>query len=250
MCTYIIDIELQIKEFEGRFSVLLDLTKAELTVRSKSMEILRNKLKMQQMPCSVKRQHYQYVINIISCKYKPFHDLKELFSYLNMYCWNCFEYKLLMNIIERNKCSQALTCRMESYERDILGFRQKTSILEFMNSKQSSTRMNSDLMPPHFRQVTTEHDINPDIYRLVALDDFRVNMTSCLNLPAECAIQIIDLQLKLGRTVVEWRIPYELLEDLTSFFCSEVGQSVLVGHHIGDVVIDGRPPMERQAVRL
>ena len=246
--TRILDFDQEIMELWKRFNVLLCTTKAELTIKNKSIAMLKKKCSEQQMPCSVKIQHYQYMLHIVNHKYR--HFSKEMFLYLNMYCWNCFEYKLLRYVIKTNDCSQALTTRMESFERDAITLRQRSKISEFINSGEPSIRMKQSLMPPHFILVTTEHEIDSDEYKLIALDSFCEDIISNLKLQAECAFQIIMIDLKHGRTVVQWIIPYELLEVMTSFLCNEVGQAILMDHHVKDVVIDGRPVMERWAVRI
>ena len=84
---------------------------------------------------------------------------------------------------------------------------------------------------------------------MIDLDKFQVDLATSLKLVAEFPIQMKMVEVRQGRTVVEWMIPSELLDELTSLLCSENGQAILAVHQISDVVVDGRPPAERHAVR-
>ena len=208
------------------------------------------------MPCAVDQQHYQYVTRAISCGPVEHFQSHEVFHYINMYCWNCFEYQLLRYVIKTSTCSPSLTSQMESFERDMLEFKQTTSTSDIANGPYFSTGMKSDFIPPHFDCITTRHNIvraaqGQMELALIELENFRVDVVSCMKLPNECALQIIAIDSKNdSAVVVEWRTPSELLEDMNSYFCSEDGQSAISRHNISDVVIDGRHPMERQAVSL
>lgn len=223
---------------------MLEATEAELTAINKTVKILE----VRQLPCSVDDQHYKLVTDIVNNEQKCFQNLGLLCLYLNMYCWNCFEYHLLSYIIKTNQHTQVLLPKLERFERDILEFRQTTHISELMDSRCPSVRMELNMIPPHFDRVTMEYDINPNEHKLAELDSFRTDVAFSMSLPAQCAIQIIMISRRQGRTVVDWIIPSELLEDMTSFLCSDFGQTTLAKYNVRDVEIDGRPPLERQAV--
>ena len=238
----------QLEELEKRFNNLLLTTEAELTVGNESIELLTRGLKVKgrQMPCTVDARHYQYLTNIISGQIEQF-QCRKLFHYVNMYCWSCLEHHLLSSIVDRNQCSQRLINQMKTFERDSLEFKRTMLISSFAESQYYSTE---DLTPPHFDHITTQHnliDAAQKEHTLVELESFRFDVVSRMNLPIQCALQIIAIKQE-SMVEVEWRIPSELLEDMTTFFCSDDGQSIVARHHITHVVIDGRHPMERQAV--
>lgn len=241
-----VDLESQVKELEELFTILLEATTSKLTVENKSMDIVKDKLKVRQMPCSVHARHYQYVVDILNVQHKLFQNLEQLFLYLNMYSSNCFEYHFLHCVIKTSQCCQSLTAEMTNFERMVLELQRKTKISEFVKSR---CELYSRMMPAHFESVATEYEIDPDQHRLIDLDKFRVDLATSLNLVAEFPIQMIMVEVRQGRTVVEWMIPSELLEDVTSLLCSEIGQTILAVHQISDVFVDGRPPAERHAVR-
>lgn len=219
-------------------------------MKNNSVAMLKKKYYELHMPYSVNIKHYQYMLHIVNCKHRLFQNMEEVFLYLNMYCWNCFQYKLVRDIVKTNSCSQALIARMEVFERDTVHLRKRSKISEFINSRESSIKMKPNLIPPNFILVTTEHDIDPNEHKLIILDNFCEDFVTNFNLQAGYAFQIIMIDLKQGGMVVEWMTPSELQEVIISSLSSEVGRAILMKHKIKDAIIDERSVMERWAVRI
>ena len=227
------DVESQIKEFEKKFQYLNIEARKELEEKhnSRCVEILKDELTS--LPSSIVKEHHKYVMQI-SKRMRPFTNLTIFFEHLNLYCWNFFEYKVLENLIE-NKCSEELKERMSIYANDIEGFRQRTTITEFIKCGRHLVKKRA--IPPRFRKITLEHAIDPDVYTLADLDHFRIDTYEALHLKlSQCAFQVY--QVKYGCVVVKWMIPEEFAKPLKDLFNSRTGQKLLQKHSVDRLSID------------
>ena len=192
--------------------------------------------RLRALPQQIVRQHYRHVMEI-SRRVSPF-NLEELFTYLNMYCWNCFEYELLRFVIESNKCRKPLRNAMERYAGDIATFREQTTISEFI--EHCTHLLENGIGPevPQFRTLDTKLDINPNECTLARLDHFRAKI--CLHLKLSTfAFQVYHL--RPGCVEIVWLVPMELSSSLIDFFCDEDGCELLQQYQVNKVLIDGIP---------
>ena len=192
------------------------------------------------MPYSVRKYHYQHIRRIIiyfqDYRYR-FVDWEEFFSYLNMYCSDCLEYKLLEEIIKVSRCSSALNYQMQIYAEDVQNFQQNVKCSSFFGHQ---TRF----IPPHFEIITTTCNVDPDRYSLADLNAFRKEV--CLSID-EPEYALLKVSSTLGRFMVtEWMYPSELKNIILRFFYSEIGQRLLQIHSIEMMSIAGELVYEHQ----
>ena len=226
MCT---DAKSKSEEFDRRFSKLLHKTKLELTAKkNKSAMFNRARTRMRTLPYSVKRDHYRYVRETVSCQDKRNVNLDEFFSYVDMYSHNCFEYKLLEEVVENSNCSPALCNEMHLYAKDIQGFQQSTKSLLFVHQN-VGTEM--EFIPPYFEHMTTFH---PQGCTLEDLYAFRKEACLLMEIPEYA---ILNNSLTPGSIRVMWMFPVELRNDITPFLCGKIGQRLLQTHYIETLLI-------------
>lgn len=223
-CIQTTDVKSKTKEFQHRFSQLLDKTKVELAVMNKSISMTRARLRMKTMPYSVKKNHYQYVRRTASRHDKRHVDLDEFFSYLDMYSCNCFEYKLLEEVIKSNNCSPALCDELSQYVSDVQTFNQSTPSAFLVHQ-----RFNGDkggISPPHFEHMTT---LSPEGCTIADLYTFRREACYSMELPEYV---LLNNSLAPGSIKVQWIFPEELRNEFVYFFCGKIGQRLLRIHQI------------------
>ena len=228
-----LDIESQIRKFEIKFKGLNIEARKELEEKynSRCVEVLKDDLTF--LPSSIVKEHHKYVTQIIDQK-QPFTNLTHFFKHLNLYCWNFFEYKVLQSLIECN-CSEELKERMSKYANDIEGFRQRTTITEFIKCGRHLVKKTD--IPPYFKKITLECDIDPDLCTLAELDHFRIDTYEALDLKlSECAFQVY--RIKHGCVVVKWMVSEEFTKPLKDLFNSKTGQYLLQKHSVEKLLID------------
>lgn len=226
-----IDIESLIDRFERKFRTLLVVAYRELVLRHNLVEMVKDDLSV--MPNEIMNEHHKYVVTI-SKKVNPFTNLTLFLNYLNLNCWNCFEYKLLKHLIDNN-CSADLKAEMLSYAHDMQTFQQQTTMFNFIKCSNHQMVLKMTSVPPCFRRFIIEYGINLDSYTLADVESFRVDTCSHLKL-SECALQIYSI--KHNCTIVEWIFPEEITEVLSCFYSDENGQELLQSHHVKRVSID------------
>ena len=230
---YFLAVESQIKEFERKFQDLNIEARKELeeTHNSRCVEIVEDNLSS--LPRSIAMEHHKYVSSIIKRKH-PFTNLRLFFNHLNLYCWNFLEYHVLESLIE-SKCSKELREKMSGYARDVEKFRQKTTISDFIRCARHLVKKRT--IPPHFKKVTLEHAVDPDVYTLAELDAFRKDTLESLHLKlSECAFQVYLI--KHGCIIVKWMIPEDFAGSLSDFFSGEDGLEILCRHKVEKLKID------------
>lgn len=226
MCT---DARSKCEEFDQRFCKLLHKTKLELTAKkSKSVMFTRARTRKKSLPYSVKKNHYRYVRETVSSPDKENVNLDEFFSYVDMYSCNCFEYKLLEEVVESSNCSPALCNEMHLYAKDIKGFQQYTTSLELVRQNVGSEM---EFIPPHFEHMTTFH---PQKCTLEALYAFRKEACLSMELPEYA---ILNNSLTPGSIRVTWMFPVELRSNILPFLCGRIGQRLLQTYCIETLVI-------------
>ena len=237
-------MESQIKKFERKFQDLNIEARKELEEKhnSRCVEILKDELTS--LPRSIAREHHKYVTSLTKRKH-PFTNLSLFFQHLNLYCWNFLEYQVLESLIEGN-CSEFLKDKMSRYAKDVEGFRQKTTITDFIKCGRHLVKKKS--IPPRFKKITLEHAIDPDVYTLAELDAFRKDTLEALQLKlSECAFQVY--RIKHGSVIVKWMIPEDFAGPLSNLFISEAGQKLLHKHRVEKIKID-KDAIQIQSVSL
>ena len=209
--------------------MLLKETKSELTSKSR----LIPSTGMRVMPCSVKRSHYQYVRMILCCQDKTFIDLDEFFLYLNMYSCNCFEYKLLQDVIESSNCSSALHNEMLRYADVVQQFQRQTKCSAFFGEQQE---ISTELIPPQFETIAITYKFDPDQFTVATLDTFRKQACSSMKI-SEYALMNISLRGSDVNVIVKWMFPLELRNTMIYFFCGKTGQGLLKMYQVETMVI-------------
>ena len=194
-------------------------------MKDKSVVFTRARVRMKTMPYSVRKDHYRYVRNTVSCQDKENVNLDEFFSYVDMYSCNCFEYKLLEEVVVSSNCSPALCDEMHQYTKDVQGFQQNTRSSVLIHQNVGTQK---ELIPPHFEHMTTSH---PEECTLEALYAFRKEVCLSTELP-EYAILNNSLSVK-----VTWMYPAELRNDIVPFLCGKIGHRLLQTHQIETLLI-------------
>ena len=232
MC-YFTDVEAEIKRFECQFKELIIEARQELEEKYNSRCVRVVKDELTYLPNSIVMEYQKFVTKLNSRK-KEFSNLTQMFRYLNLYCWNFFDYNALENLIE-SKCSDELKWKMKQYNKDIEGFRQRTTITDFI--KCSKLRIKSRTIPRRFIDVTIEHAIDPDVCTLADLDHFRKDTYRALHLKlSECAFQVFTI--KRGCVIVEWMVPEDFEKPLKDLFYTESGLDLLQKHEVERVSIN------------
>ena len=184
-------LEIQINILERKFLELNIEARKELTEKHNTgcVKIMEDHLSS--LPRSIAKEHHKYVSSIIKRKH-PFKNLRLFFEHLNLYCWNFLEYHVLENLIE-SKCSEDLKENMSKYAKDIERFKQKTTISEFFKCARHLVKIRT--IPPRFKRLVVEHNIDPDINTLADLDAFRKDTLSAHHLKlSECAFQVYSIK--------------------------------------------------------
>ena len=225
----IVETETQITSFNERFNELQARTKAELVKCNKSVKNVDVKLS-QALPSRIKRDYQKFIFNK---RHRTQHnDLDEMFQDLCQFCWNCFEYEILWNIINANNCCQSLKKDMEHYVRDVEHFQQNTSTSNFI---QHGRRLLKKSTPKGYRKLKTRYDTNPAGFMLSKLGHFTEDVWKRPEL-SECALHFAGAT--LGSVRIEWAFPEEFSYALIAFFSRGDGKELLQEHQIDVVMID------------
>ena len=226
-------IESQIDSFEMRFSQLQLTARHELELKCNSVQIIKDKLTV--MPSVIMKEHQKFV-TAMSKRVKPFPSLTLFFQYLNLNCWNFFEYKVLSYLIKYNRaCSNKLKTKMVRYERDMQDFKQTTTVKNFIKYGQPRICPKPRSLPPRFKKLVLTKRIDPDTYTLTELDGIRMEICSQLKL-SECALQLYSI--KYNCIIVEWIFPEEITEILSYFLSDTNSQELLQSHCVERIIID------------
>ena len=226
------DTRAKLTEFECRFEKLQLTAYTELELKQNSLEMIQERLIV--MPRIVMKKHHEHMMSILK-RDSPFLNLSIFLKYLNLNCWNLFEYQLLKDVIERF-CSSDLKAEMVSYDHDMHLFQQQTTLFNFIKSSGNLIALKRRSIPPHFRKLVLEHGTDPDSYKLGDLERFRTD--TCMHLKmSQCALQLYFI--KDDPIVIEWIFPEEITLQLSCFYCSEDGQQLLQIHLVDKALIDG-----------
>ena len=229
----IIEIQSKVDKLEERFEDLQLSARKEIEKKQNSVELVKDRLTV--MPNVIMVQHQELMREIVE-QNRPFPNVVKFFMYLNLYSWNFFEYKLLKLIIERF-CSRYLKSEMASYDRDMHWFQLQTTVFDFIQHVRHRITIEKKSIPPRFKRLVLKEGIDPKSYTLADVEKFRVD--TCMHLKlSQCALQVFSF--KHNCIIVEWIFPEELTDQLSCFFCSEVGQEILSSHHVENVTIDGQ----------
>lgn len=224
-----LDTESQIEELERRFTNIQIAARKELESREGAIELVKDQLTA--MPLQRKDKA---PIKAIARRKTPFHNLTEFFLHLNTYCWNFLEYHALKQLIV-NTCSEKLKEKVKSYVRDVQTFQQNTTITEFLKYRRHLAKKRPIL--ERHKKLKMEHNIDPDLYTLAELEGLRMNTCKHVKL-SDFALQMYSVESKC--IVVEWMIPEEIVEILSLFYASEIGQRLLQDHQVESISLDNK----------
>ena len=164
-----------------------------------------------------------------------FRNLRTFVVHLNLYCWNFFEHESLKCLIERKCRSGDLKAKMAGYDDEIQALRRRITVFNFIKYGRYHLTAKIGTIPPRFRSLVMEQDINPDSYTLADLENFRMDTCSNLKL-SEWALQVYFVQHNC--VIVEWIFPEEISETLVCFYSNKNGQELLKSYHVESVSID------------
>ena len=164
---------------------------------------------------------------------KPFHNLREFFFCLNKR-WNFLEYHTLKELILQT-CSGKLKQQVKAYVEDVQNFQRNTTIAEFIKYRRYLAK--EKRIPDSYIRFKTEHKIKPDSYTLADLEKLRKKTSDHVKL-SDFALQVHTITANC--IIVEWMIPEEIVEILSLFYSSEVGQELLRDHHIENIFVDDK----------
>lgn len=214
-----------------RFTQLQLTARHELELKYNSVQVIKDELTV--MPSVIMKEHQKFVM-AMSKRVKPFPSLTLFFQYLNLNCWNFFEYKVLSYLIKCN-CSDNLKTKMVRYEHDMQDFKQTTTVKNFIKYGQPRICPKPRTLPPRFKKLVLTKCIDPDTYTLAELDGIRMKICSQLKL-SECALQLYSI--KYNCIIVEWIFPEEITEILSYFLSDTNSQELLQSHYVERIIID------------
>lgn len=201
----------------------------ELEGKKDAVELVKDELTA--MPGQ--REHLT-TFKAIARRKRPFKNLTEFFTHLNYHCWSFLEYQPLEHLIE-NTCSVKLKGRVKIYARDVQTFQENTTITEFLTHRGYLAKKRR--IPESFKKFKTEHNIDPDSYTLADLE--RLRKKTCIHVKlSDFALQILTITTNC--IIVEWIIPEEIVEIISLFYSSEVGQGLLREHQVESIAIDDK----------
>ena len=178
----------------------------ELEVKYNAVVMIQDELTV--LPEPILKEHHNYV----KSRFKCFPSLTVFFRHLRLYFWNFFEYELLEHLIER-ECSEMLNSKMVNYVSKVKSFQQRTILTEFIKCGHHLVKEKS--IPPNFKDMVTEHSVDPDDYTLLEMEDFRKDLHRLLNMElSECALQMYTIECNRIVVHVQWIFPEELTDTL------------------------------------
>lgn len=215
---------------EGQFLKLLTEACSELEFKNNAVALNNNK----QFPEPILNVHHNYVCLGVQ-KSAFFPNLSVFVRHLNLYCWNFFEHDMLEFLIEQ-KCSEKLKARMASFAKEVNSYQQQTKLIDFINCRCQLVKKTS--IPPHFKEMITEHNIDPNDRTLCDIEKFRNELRILLNdKPSECicALQMHSIQRTNDRVIIQWIFPEELIG---MFFYAEY-QGLMSHHEVDTLRVEG-----------
>ena len=227
-----LDTESRIEELERCFTDIQDAALQELESREASVELVKRQLFL--MP---RKKENKRSIILFTRRKKPFKNLDELFAELNMDYWNFLEYHLLKQLI-MNLCSEGLRKRVKRYGEDIQTFQRITTVTELIKYRgEDLANLKGKRIPQSFKKLVMKHKINPETCTLAELETLRKK--TCIDVKlCDFALQIHTITTNC--IIVEWIIPEEIVEILSLFYYSEVGQELLRDYQVESIVIDNK----------
>ena len=225
---------------EGKFLKLLTEACNELEFKNNTIALINNK----QFPEPILNMHHSYVCLYASIQRSTFFpNLSVFVKHLNLYCWNFFEHDVLEFFIKQ-KCSETLKAKMANFAEEVNHYQQEIKLTDFINCRHQFVKNTS--IPPHFKDMTTEHNIDPNDHTLCDVERFRNELHRSLKIkPSECScvLQMYWIQLTIDRVAVQWIFPDELMG---TFFYAEY-QGLMSRHDIDMLRVEG---ISSHSVRL
>ena len=233
----IVEAKFQISTFKTRFIELQERTRAELVSSTESVKIFRVKVS-QALPPRIESDFQKYVR---SKRGRVHNNLEELFDDVREYCWNCFEYELLQQIVYSNNCSALLENAMEQYGRDIEHFKQNTTASNFIQH-QGEQLISRKMLPKGYHKLIVQLTVIPTEYNLANIDHFTEDVQNHSNSNlAECTFHVHTITQVSESVRIEWAFSDEFSYALIAFFCSRDGKELLQEHQIHEIKIDDTP---------
>ena len=127
------------------------------------------------------------------------------------------DYKLLKemaSVLASNQFSELLN-KVENYESDIISFCRTTSISSYAKSCPILSS-GSEAVPEHFIPIQVHHQLNPDVYTLRDLEEWRQSFSKGLKpgfAPAYIGSAMILFKVELAKEsqYITWLIPTEIV---------------------------------------
>ena len=133
------------------------------------------------------------------------------------------------------RVSEKLNEKVKAYVRDVQRFQRNTTITEFLKYRRHLAKK-KPVLEKH-KKLKMEHSIDPDLYTLAELEGLRMN--TCIHVKlSDFALQMYSVESKC--IVVEWIVPEEIVEILSLFYVSEIGQKLLQTYQVECISLDGK----------
>ena len=141
----------ELHEIEDRFTLLKESLLNELKTKPNEISVNFLKSKISCMKAEVMRYAYNSWRKIVK---RTFHNLDELFTYLNADVWTIFDYYLLAYIIE-SLGSEQLKGKLEVYVVKLDNFKKTTLVSDFMCCWKDILHETSN---PDFEKIVIKYD--------------------------------------------------------------------------------------------
>ena len=124
---------------------------------------------------------------------------------------------------------------MVRFAHSVERYQQQTTIMEFVGHG-GRELVKKKPIPLHFKEMTTEHGVDPNECSLSEIENFRKDIQALLEIEfSECALQMHTINCD-STVTVQWIFPEELMD---KFFYAEY-QELMQFHHIERLMIDGK----------
>ena len=151
----------------------------------------------------------------------------------------------MLEFLVKQNCSEKLKAKMTNFVKEVNHYLQQTNLTDFINCRCQIIKKTN--VPPQFKDITTEHNIDPNDHTLYDTEAFRKELHRLLNVQhaseCTCALQMYSIERTKDRVVVQWIFPEELMG---KFFYAEY-KELMTRREIDTLRVDG---MSSHSVRL
>ncbi len=122
------DVATEIKDFESRFSDLIDDLQMEIEDEQAPRALRKLQTKLSCLPATIRADHYEFVQENLET-FSNAESVHKIFMYLDLY-WSFIDCNLLEHLISKFG-SEGLQAQMDSYVADLVRFRESTTVSQF-----------------------------------------------------------------------------------------------------------------------